>query len=70
TAAMPDVAAAPPDVVLAPPVAAAQPDVAAVQPDVIVPVDQDEPLGTSVLKWTLLVIIALGAAGAWLYWTR
>jgi serine/threonine protein phosphatase PrpC len=30
----------------------------------------DEPLGTSVLKWMALVVIALGAAGAWLYWTR
>jgi serine/threonine protein phosphatase PrpC len=33
-------------------------------------VEADEPLGASVLKWMLLVVIALGAAGAWLYWTR
>ena len=57
-----------PAVVAAP--TAAVPEVAAVQPDVIVAVDPDEPLGTSVLKWMLLVVIALGAAGAWLYWTR
>jgi serine/threonine protein phosphatase PrpC len=29
-----------------------------------------EPAGASFLKWMLLVVIALGAAGAWLYWTR
>jgi serine/threonine protein phosphatase PrpC len=60
--------AEPPAAVASAPVAATAPEVPAAQPNV--PVEDDEPLGASVLRWMLLVVIALGAAGAWLYWTR
>jgi PPM family protein phosphatase len=43
---------------------------AAVRPDA--PSNSEEPRGTprNVVKWTLLVVLALGAAGAWLYWNN
>jgi protein phosphatase len=32
--------------------------------------EQRPPAGSSLLKWTLVLMLALGAAGAWLYWTQ
>lgn len=61
----------PHDAITAPVPVYREPEVAAAaEEDVIVPVTGDEPLGASLLKWMLLVVIAIGAAGAWLYWTR
>ena len=46
---------------------AVAPEILAVAPEAVAPAAKS---GSSILKWALVVVLALGAAGAWLYWNQ